>query len=364
MHLSELDTPALLIDLDRMEENLQRVADYAAVHRFRLRPHTKTHKNPAIGRMQLALGAVGLAVAKVGEAEVMLETEVRDLLVAYPIVGASKLKRLMEVAKHTNVTVALDDIDVARPLSEAAQNVGVTVGVLAEVNIGMDRCGVAPGEELVALSRKLDRLPSLRFDGVEFYYGHVWLPLPDGEAQLQKVNQRVQQIRHDFNRAGLELKIISGGSTPALYHSHKIEGMNEIRPGTYVFNDVMQVWAGTVDWDQCAATIMATVVSTARDGFVIIDGGSKTFTSDTRPFMEDITFGRVTEAPESRFYKMNEEHGYIEWRGAAATPRIGDRVRVIPNHVCAATNMHERVYGIRGEQVEQVWEVKGRGKLQ
>ncbi len=364
MHLSELDTPALLIDLDRMEGNLRRVAEYAAEHRFRLRPHTKTHKNPAIGRMQLDLGAVGLAVAKVGEAEVMLETETPDLLVAYPIVGASKLKRLMEVAKQTNVSVALDHIDVARPLSEAAQAAGVTVGVLAEANVGMDRCGVPPGDELVALSRQLSRLPGLRFDGVEFYYGHVWLPLPDGEEQLQKVNERVQQIRADFDHAGLELKIISGGSTPALFHSHKIDGMNEIRPGTYVFNDVMQVWAGAPGWDDCAVTIMATVVSAARQGFVIIDGGSKTFTSDTRPFMEEITFGRVTEAPESRFYKMNEEHGYIEWRGGSPSPRIGDRLRIIPNHVCAATNMHERVYGIRGEQVEQVWEVKGRGKLQ
>ena len=364
MHLSELDTPALLIDLDRMASNLRRVAEYAAEHQFRLRPHTKTHKNPAIGRMQLELGAVGLAVAKVGEAEVMLETETPDLLVAYPIVGASKLKRLMEVAKQTNVSVALDHIDVARPLSEAAQSAGVTVGVLAEANVGMDRCGVPPGDELVALGRELSRLPGLRFDGVEFYYGHVWLPLPDGEEQLHKVNQRVQQIREDFDRAGLELKIISGGSTPALFHSHKIEGMNEIRPGTYVFNDVMQVWAGGAGWDDCAVTIMATVVSAAREGFVIIDGGSKTFTSDTRPFMEEITFGRVTEAPESRFYKMNEEHGYIEWRGGSPSPRIGDRLRIIPNHVCAATNMHERVYGIRGEQVERVWEVKGRGKLQ
>ena len=239
MHISELDTPALLIDLDRLERNLRRVADYASEHNFRLRPHTKTHKNPAIGRMQLDLGAVGLAVAKVGEAEVMLETETPELLVAYPIWGEPKLRRLMEVAKKTSVSVALDHVDVARPLSDAAQAAGVTIGVLAEANVGMDRVGLRPGDDLVALGRELSRLPGLRFDGVEFYYGHVWFPLPDGEEQLRKVNDRVQQIREDFGHAGLELKIISGGSTPALFHSHKIDGMNEIRPGTYVFYDVM-----------------------------------------------------------------------------------------------------------------------------
>jgi D-serine deaminase-like pyridoxal phosphate-dependent protein len=362
-HISELETPALLIDLDRMENNLRRAADYASQHNLNLRPHTKTHKNPIVGKMQLDLGAIGLTVAKVGEAEVMLKAAMPELLVAYPIVGESKLKRLMEVARHTRVTVGLDDIIVAQGLSDAAKAANLEIGVLVEADLGMNRVGVQPGDDLVNLARAVSQLPNLRFDGIEFYYGHVNKLLPDWEEKLAGLAAQVKQIREDFDRAGFGLKIISGGSTPMLFHSHQIEGLSEIRPGTYVFNDVMQVGMGSATWNDCAATIMTTVISTARPGFAVIDGGSKTFTSDPARG-DDPSFGRVTEAPESRFYKMNEEHGYLEIRDAPAPLRIGDRLRIIPNHVCVAVNMHEYVYGIRGETVEHVWKVEGRGKLQ
>ena len=362
-HISELETPALLIDLDRMERNLKRAADYASEHGLRLRPHTKTHKNPVIGKMQLGLGAAGLTVAKVSEAEVMVKSGVEDLLIAYPVVGESKLRRLMAVAGQTSITVGLDSLTVAEALSAAAAADGRTIGVLAEANVGMDRVGLRPGEDLVALGRAISQLPGLRFDGVEFYYGHVNHSLPNWEELLAGLSDQVARIRDDLTAAGIEPRIISGGSSPMLWDSHRIEGMNEIRPGTYVFNDVMQVGMGSAAWDDCAVTIMATVISTARAGFAIIDGGSKTFTSDPAR-SADATFGRVTEAPESRFYKMNEEHGYIELRGISEMPKIGDRFRIIPNHVCVAVNMHEYVYGIRGEEVEQVWKVEGRGKLQ
>ena len=363
-HISELETPALLIDLDRMTDNLQRVADYAAEHKLSLRPHTKTHKNPVIGKMQLDLGAIGLTVAKVGEADVIVTTGTPELLVAYPIIGESKLERLMKVARQTRVIVGLDDVAVAQGLSDAARSAGLEIGVFAEADLGMNRVGLRPGEALISLARAVLRLPNLRLDGVEFYYGHVNKLLPDWEEKLVGLSAQVKQIREDFDRVGIELKVISGGSTPMLFHSHQIEGMTEMRPGTYVFNDVMQVGMGSATWDNCAVTIMTTVVSTARPGFAVIDGGSKTFTSDGARAGGEPSFGRVTEAPESRFYKMNEEHGYLEIRGAPSPVRIGDRLRIIPNHVCVAVNMHEYVYGIRGETVEQVWKVEARGKLQ
>ena len=364
MHVSELDTPALLIDLDRLENNLRRAANYCSQHGLRLRPHTKTHKNPAIGRMQLDLGAAGLTVAKVGEAEVMLSSGTPELLIAYPILGATKLGRLVEVAKKTNLTVALDSVDAAQGLSQAAGQAGVTVGVLVEADVGMRRCGLEPGPALVALAKEVDRLPALRLDGVEFYPGHFWANAPNGPESLDKLRKTVAAIRDDFQKAGLPLRILSGGSSPTLYCSHTIEGVNEVRPGTYVFNDRTQVAAGVCTWDDCAATIMTTVVSTPRDKAAIVDGGSKTFTSDLLPGSDEGTFGRVLEAPEARFYKMNEEHGYLDLENAGRSFKIGDRVRIIPNHICVAVNMHEKVYGVRAETVEEVWNVEARGKLQ
>jgi D-serine deaminase-like pyridoxal phosphate-dependent protein len=364
MKLSELDTPALLIDLDRLQNNLRRVANYCSQHGLRLRPHTKTHKNPTVARMQLELGAVGLTVAKVGEAEVMLASGTPDLLIAYPILGETKLRRLTEVARNVEVTVALDSREAAEELSQAAQSAGVTVGVLTEADVGVHRCGLDPGPGLVALAQAVDRLPGLRLEGVQIYPGHIWVNAPNGPEQLARLRETVAQIRGDFQRVGLPLRILSGGTSPTLYCSHTIEGVNEVRPGTYVFNDCTQVAAGVCTWDDCAVTILTTVVSTPRENAAIVDGGSKTFTSDPLPGSAEGLFGRVVEAPEARFYQMNEEHGYLDFESASQKVRIGDRIRIVPNHVCVAVNMHEKVYGVRGETVEEVWEVAGRGKLQ
>lgn len=363
MHISELETPALLVDLDRMERNLDRAAGYCAKHQLRLRPHTKTHKTPEIGRMQLDRGAVGLTVAKVGEAEVMVASGAPDLLVAYPILGESKLKRLTEVARETAVTMALDSSEALRGLSAAASRAGVTIGVLVEVNVGQNRCGIEPGPALVALAREVLSLPGVELAGVQFYAGHIWLTRPDGPALFAESNKKVQQIREDFHRAGIEIRILSGGSTPLIFHSHEVEGMNEIRPGTYIFNDLSEVAAGAATFDDCAVTIMATVVSSARPGYAMIDGGSKTFTSDAVPWADTQTFGRVTEAPAARLYGLNEEHGYLDFSKAERGFKVGDRVRVIPNHVCVTVNMQEKIYGIRGETVEREWVVAARGKL-
>ncbi len=363
MHISELDTPALLIDLDRLEANLRRVADYCARHRLRLRPHTKTHKSPVIGRRQLDRGAVGLTVAKVGEAEVMRAAAPPELLVAYPVIGEAKLRRLMQVARETAVTVALDSLEAAQELSRAAHSAGLTVGVLIEANLGMNRCGLDPGDDLVALATAVSRMAGLRLEGLEFYSGHVRLNTPEGPSQFGEVKKKASQIREDFQRAGLATTVVSGGSTPTLFHSHEIDAINEIRPGTYVFYDAMQVQAGACTWDDCAATILTTVISTARKGFAMIDGGSKTFTSDRLPGPEP-SFGRVVDSPEALFYNMNEEHGYLDLRPSGKACRVGDRLRIIPNHVCVAVNMHEKMYGVRGEQVEEVLPVAGRGKLQ
>ena len=364
MLASELETPALVVDLDIMERNLCRVAEYCKTNDLRLRTHTKTHKSPRIGRRQLDSGAVGLTVAKVGEAEVMLGAEPADLLVAYPVIGRSKLERLMEVARKTRVTVALDSLFAARQLSDAAREAQITLGVLAEVDGGLGRVGVSPGEELVQLAQGIMRLPRLTFAGITFYPGHIKDNGEAGLEQLARLGDLVRSMLDDFRREDIPVAVVSGGSTPSLFHSHQIPGLNEIRPGTYVYNDMNTIRSGGCTEADCAASVLVTVVSTARKGQIIVDGGSKTFSSDRLANSSEVTFGHVVEAPECSFHKMNEEHGYVDITRARRDFSIGDRLHIIPNHICVAVNLHETVYGIRNGQVEESWKVEGRGKLQ
>ena len=363
MRVSEIETPALLVDLDILESNLRRVAAYAAAHGLRLRPHTKTHKSIRLAKRQLELGAAGLTVAKVSEAEVMLGAEPAGVLVAFPILGRGKLERLMQVARRTRVTVALDSLFAARQLSDAAREAQTEVGVLAEFDAGLGRVGVAPGEPLLQLAQSVRKLPHLSFEGLAFYPGHIKDLDEPGLRALAQLSDLLRSILADFRQAGVAVPIVSGGSTPTLFRSHEIHGLNEIRPGTYVFNDVNTLRSGGCTLADCAATILATVVSVARPGQMIIDGGSKTFSSDRPVNSAEVTFGHVVEAPGARFHKMNEEHGFIDLAHAGQEFGPGDRVHVIPNHICVAVNLHERVYGVRGDAVEEIWNVDARGKL-
>ena len=357
MRIHDLDTPALIVDLDIMERNLRRMADYAALHGLRLRPHTKTHKIPALGAQQIALGAVGLTVAKSTEAEVMVNSGTPDLLIAYPVIGAQKLERIRAVAKKTKITISVDSVEVAQQLSDA----GLEVGVLAETDVGMGRVGVEPGAALVALAKATSRMPGLTFRGIAFYPGHIKSTDAAGLAAIAKLSALLESIRADLTQAGIEAPIVSGGSTPTMWHSHEVAVMNEIRPGTYIFNDRNTVQTGACTLEDCAASILCTVVSTSVKDQFIIDGGSKTFSSDGS---KEPGHGWVVEHRDAAFAKMNEEHGNVSLPGANSKVKLGERVRVIPNHVCVAVNLHEKIYGIRGGEVEAVWPVEGRGKLQ
>jgi D-serine deaminase-like pyridoxal phosphate-dependent protein len=364
MLVREIDTPALVVDLDILERNLGRVAGYARQHGLRLRPHTKTHKSIRLAKRQLESGAVGLTVAKVSEAEVMLGAEPADLLVAFPIIGRAKLERLMEVARRTRVTVALDSVFAARQLSEAAR-----AAQLGDWRAGRGGCGAGPRGR--GSRRSAGATGPVHCEAsVAALRGHRLLPWahqrhgrirPAGLAQLAEL---LRSILSDFRRVGIEAGIVSGGSTPTLFHSHELEGLTEIRPGTYVFNDINTVRSGACAMEDCAASILATVVSTARSGQMIIDGGSKTFSSDRLVNSPEPSFGHVVEAPGARLHKMNEEHGFIDLTRAEREFSVGDRIHVIPNHICVAVNLHEQVYGIRGEMVEEIWKVDARGKLQ
>lgn len=355
MQIHDLDTPALVIDLDVMERNLARMGDYARAHNLRLRPHTKTHKTPALGAMQLASGAMGLTVAKVSEAEVMLASGVEDLLIAYPLFGAEKVKRLIEVAKQARVTVSVDSVEVAKPIAAAAAAAGVTVGLLAEVDVGLHRVGAQP-DVYLKLLQGLAELKGTELRGMAFYPGHI---KNNDLAPVEALSGMVGRLLAEAAAAGFALPIVSGGSTPTMWNSHAVMGMNEIRPGTYIFNDRNTIISGACAPEDCAATIITTVVSTAVPGQYVIDGGSKTFSSDKAAADG---FGVILDTPYALFEKMNEEHGYVT--DAGHHRRVGDRVRVLPNHICVAVNLQERIHGVRGEQVVETWTVDGRGKLQ
>ena len=359
MRIADLETPALLVDLDVMERNLARVADYCARHGLRLRPHTKTHKSAMLARRQLALGASGLTVAKTGEAEIMADTGTRDLLVAFPVIGGPKLRRLAEVARKTRVTVALDSMAAACALSQAAAAFGVTFGVLIEMDVGLGRVGVRP-EEAPELARACSALAGIEVRGLTFYPGHI---REQNEAQIRALSVTVAGARQAFTQAGIAAEIVSGGSTPLLFRSHEVEGVNEIRPGTYIFNDMNTVRSGGCGLEDCAASILVTVVSHARRERMIVDGGSKTFSSDVAgPGGEG--FGRLVDAPGAVFGRMNEEHGFIDLAGAERDFEIGQKTQIIPNHICVAVNLHEQIYGVRRGVVEEVWQPEARGKLQ
>ena len=363
MHISELETPAVVVDLDVMDRNLSRMADYCRKHQLLLRPHTKTHKIPELAKRQIANGATGITVAKIGEAEVMLDAGIADILIAYPIVGAEKTKRLATIAERARIAVSLDSEEAASAISEAASRQGTSVGILIELNVGFDRCGVSNEVEVVRLAKKITALRGLEFKGLMFFPGHFGV-LPEQRSALRtQVNQFLDRVFEACAREHLPLSIVSGGSTPAAFESDFFHGVNEVRPGTYIFNDRNTVGVSAAALDDCALSVLVTVVSTGVPGRAVIDGGSKTFSSDRYQAEDGIGFGLVKEDHAAQIERLSEEHGHMNIARSERRYKVGDRLSVIPNHVCTTVNMHDEIYGVRGEQVEVVWRVEGRGKV-
>ena len=363
MRIEELDTPALTVDLDIMERNLRSLSDYCRKHGLKLRPHTKTHKIPAIAKMQLASGCSGITVAKVGEAEVMASAGLEDILIAYPVVGPSKCERLAKLAQQRTITVSLDSIEVARGIAEAATRVGSTVNILVEFDVGMRRCGVQTVEAWLSVAQAVDKLSGLRLSGLMFYPGHIWDALPEQGPALDSISRVIEEIRTQSTQSGLNCEVVSGGSTPTAYNSHLVRRLTEVRPGTYVFYDMNETKAGYSQLADCALRVQVTVVSKAVQGRAMVDGGSKTFSGDRLISGDKQGFGFVTEHPATQFTSMSEEHGHLDL-GPADRVKVGDRLSIIPNHVCACVNMHNQIYYHRKGVVEGSWTVEGRGKIQ
>ena len=345
--LSDLDTPALTVNLDVMEANLARLQNYCNEHGLGLRPHIKTHKIPALAHQQLALGAVGIACQKLGEAEVMADAGIMDILIPYNLVGQRKLERLAALTSRARLTVAVDSAEVARPMADFLAGEGVEAGAVIELTSELNRCGVTDARTAAALAREIAAGRGLRFRGVMVY--------PSSAKSMPLVSETLAALRAE----GLAAEMVSGGGSPTAYRSHEFPGLTEIRVGTYIFNDWSYVRDGVCTLEQCALRVVVTVVSTPAPERAIIDGGSKTFSSDM-----GFPMGHIVEYPEAVVYKMNEEHGFVDVSRCPRAPTVGERLTVIPNHACGTINMHNTLVGLRGEKVEAVWDIAARGKVQ
>lgn len=359
--VDQLETPALLVDLDVLERNLEDMAALAGRHGLALRPHWKTHKCPEIARLQLRHGAVGGTVAKPAEALAFLAAGFHDLLIATPVVDPRKIDRLLEARGNARIAVLVESGEGARRWAAGAERAGAPLDVLLDVDTGMGRTGVAPGEAAVELARAIAEEPRLRFQGVMTHAGHGYgASSPEelaaiGRAEGETLVATAEAIRG----SGIECRIVSVGSTPTVRHSAAVPGVTEIRPGNYVFHDGIQVALGVVPRSRCALTVLATVTARPATDRVVLDAGSKTLTSD-RGRGGPAGFGFLKEAPDLTIARVWEEHGLIQVP-AEAELRIGDRVQVVPNHACVVVNLHERLIAVRGDRVEGVWRIAARG---
>jgi len=347
----DLDTPAVLVDLDKAEVNLknaQMAADKAGI---KLRPHIKTHKLPRFAKRQVELGAVGITVQKLGEAEVMADAGLSDLLLTFNIVGAKKLARLKALHERVTIRVVADSTETVTGLADTFGDAGRPLGVLVECDTGMGRCGVQSPEAALALARTILAAPGLDFAGLMTY---------PASGKYHEAAQWLADAKALFDDEGVALPEITTGGTPDIWHMSEAGVATEYRPGTYIYMDRSQVVAGAASFEQCALTVLATVVSRPTDGRAIIDAGSKTLTSDLLGMQG---FGYVLDFPDAKIVGLSEEHGTLDVSACARKPRIGDTVRIVPNHCCPVSNLFDTVTLVRGNEVLETVPVAARGRV-
>ncbi len=338
-------TPSLIVSAEIARQNIAAMQQYCDLHRLRLRPHTKTHKSIAMAKWQIEAGAAGLTVAKVGEAEKMSGAS-KDLLLAYPAIGPARVKRLVALARDNAVQVAVDSEAAMEILQSAAREAGVRLGILVDVDVGFHRTGIVDPSAAIALCQHVSHQSHLTFEGLMCFPGHI---VPDSSNDLwSNYEQSLGGIIDSLHRSGIEAKTISGGSTPTANQSHRNKFLNEIRPGTYIYNDWNEVRLGVCQIEQCAGRVLATVVSVPERNKFIVDAGSKTLSSDRNARDPDSGFGYVVEYPTAKIGRLSEEHGEViipsDQQEQYKPPRVGDRVWIIPNHICVCVNLQSEFY--------------------
>ncbi|MHB0951195.1 MAG: D-TA family PLP-dependent enzyme [Allorhizobium sp.] len=347
-----VNTPAVLVDLDIARRNIDRFQAYADAHGLKVRPHIKTHKLPAIAEMQLRAGAVGITCQKVSEAEAMVagSPEIRDVLITYNILGSEKLRHLAALARKVALAVVADSEVVVDGLSAAFAKEPTPLRVLVECNTGADRCGVATPEAAAALARRIVDAPGLSFGGLMTY------PPAGGTASVQSFMSHAKAL---IEADGMAVATITSGGTPSMMEAALAPVTTEYRPGTYVYNDRSLVMRGACGFEDCALTVLATVVSVPAANRAIIDAGSKTLTSD----LFGLTgHGHVLGRSDIAIDQLSEEHGRLVSEGPIGLA-VGDRVRIVPNHACVVTNMVDTIKVIEDGRLAGTWPVTARGRI-
>lgn len=348
--IADLDTPTILIDIDRVEANLKRAQDHANKEGYNLRPHTKTHKLPQFAKRQIELGATGITVQKLGEAEVMADGGIDDIFLPYNIVGDKKLARLKTLNERITLAVTADSPDTVAGYARTF-TFGKPLTVLVECDTGAGRCGVQGPAQALALARQIEAAPGLRFGGLMTY------PPKRGIAQ---VNAWFEDALALFRQAGIAVPKVTGGNSPDMWAPGG-GPVTERRPGTYIYYDRMQVRDEVASFDDCALTVLATVVSRPTATRVVLDTGSKALAQDLVNADISLGYGLVM-GTELTVKTLSEEHGVIEMPTASDWPRVGERLRIIPNHVCVVSNLFDTVTLISGDEVRGTLPVASRGR--
>ena len=348
--IADLETPCVVIDLGRVEANLARAQAHATANGYALRPHIKTHKLPRFARRQMELGAVGITAQKLGEVEVMAAGGIDDIFMPYNIVGAKKLARLKTLNDKVKLAVTADSPDTVAGYAETFAGAGKPLTVLVECDTGGARCGVQSPAQALALARHIAMAPGLRFGGLMSFP-----PM----RKFVEVDRWLADAKTLIENAGINVPVVTAGNSPDMWHGPDTT-VTERRPGTYIYFDRSQVSFGAAKFEDCALTVLATVVSRPTSTRIVLDAGSKALSSD---LFGQTGYGVVMGHEEVVLTSLSEEHGVIELAEPSDWPRIGERLRIIPNHCCVVSNLHDNVYllGANG-QIETV-PVAARGRV-
>jgi 3-hydroxy-D-aspartate aldolase len=362
----EIPTPALLLDLGRFERNVQKMAAHAKAAGKKLRPHAKTHKCPEIAHRQIAAGAIGVSVAKVGEAEAMAAAGVRNLLITTEVVGPEKIGRLLGVIdRQPETLVVVDHPDNVRELGRAMTRAGRVLNVLVDVDVGGRRTGVQPGEPALELGRAVQHEPALNLRGLQGYAGqcaHV-IGFDERRRTSRRWMTRLMKTRELFEKHGLPVDVVSGGSSGTFNIDSELPGLTELQSGSYCVMDLDYRRIGgpagsTYDEFEMALTVLTTVISVPSAEMAMIDAGLKAFSTD-KPFVPE-----AVEWPGVEYSWAGDEHGRLTVTQVGRLPRLGDRIEFFPPHCDPTINLYDRFYAMRGNTVEAIWDITGRGRSQ
>ncbi|MBB6454923.1 D-serine deaminase-like pyridoxal phosphate-dependent protein [Salirhabdus euzebyi] len=365
--ITDLDTPTLLVDIDRLKKNINKMTSFAKDNNVHLRPHIKTHKSIHIAKMQLDMGATGITVAKIGEAEVMVEAGINDILIAFPIANKTKISRVKKlINRGVSLKLAVDQIEQLRILQQAFANDSFELEVWIKVNSGLNRCGVEPGKDVLELAKEISMSKNVTLGGIFTHAGHSYASKSFEEIHNIGVyeGKAIAESAADCENIGIPVPIRSVGSTPTYQIAGKVEGVNEVRPGNAAFFDAIQVGLGVAKEEECALTLLASVVGVYKESRLVLDTGSKSLALDKGAHGNDTVkgFGKIVGHPDITLERLSEEHGVAIFPTRTEL-KLNDRVQIIPNHACTVANLFDHYVVHKNGRVMTTWPVDARGQV-